>query len=70
MTILLNEKQQLTKLDSQYNKELTKLNEKHMVEWKEFESKEKRKALSDAEKKSEVEEKAAEEDLLKKLSQV
>jgi hypothetical protein len=66
--ILLNEKQQLSRLDKEYEKELQTLNEKHMLEWKEFESKEKRKTLESAEQKSEAEEKAAEEELLKRLS--
>ncbi len=67
-TILLNEKQQLTQLDQEYSKELNKLNDKHLLEWKEFESKEKRNALSTAEAQAEIEEKAAEEDLLKRLA--
>lgn len=67
--ILLNEKKQLAALDKEYNQELGKLNEKHLIEWKEFESKEKRKALGDAEKKAEEEERKAEEDLLSRLSQ-
>ena len=68
--ILVNEKEQLTRLDKEYEDELTKLNEKHMIEWKEFETKEKRKTLTDAEQKSKTQEKAEEEDLLKRLSQV
>ncbi len=68
--ILVNEKDQLSKLDKEYEEELNKLNEKHMIEWKEFETKEKRKALNQAEQKSKAEEQATEEDLLKRLSQV
>ncbi len=68
--ILVNEKEQLAKLDKDYESELTKLNEKHMIEWKAFESKEKRKALNQAEQKSNEEELAQEEDLLKRLSTV
>lgn len=67
--ILLNEKQQLSRLDKEYEQELQTLNEKHMLEWKEFESKEKRKALESAEQKSVEQEKAEEEELLKRLSQ-
>lgn len=67
--ILLNEKKQLNRLDKEYEQELNRLNEKHMIEWKEFESKEKRKVLTEAEQKSEAEEKAAEEELMKRLSQ-
>ena len=68
--ILLNEKQQLARLDTEYEQELSKLNEKHMIELREFETKEKRKALAGAEKKAEVEEKEAEADLLKRLSSI
>ncbi len=68
--ILLNEKTQLQKLDKEYDQEMKKLNEKHLIEWKEFETKEKRKALTTAESASKTEEKAQEEDLLKRLSQV
>lgn len=70
LDILVNEKNQLAKLDKEYETELTKLNEKHMIEWKAFESKEKRKALTDEEQKSKAAEQAQEEDLLKRLSQV
>ena len=66
--ILLNEKMQLQKLDREYEQELSKLNEKHMIEWKEFETKEKRKTLIEAEKQSTVNDKAQEEDLLSQLA--
>lgn len=68
--ILVNEKAQLSNLDKEYEKELTKLNEKHMVEWKDFEAKEKRKSIATAEQASKDKEKADEEELLKRLSQV
>lgn len=68
--ILVNEKEQLAKLDKDYENELTKLNEKHLIEWKAFETKEKRKALTQAEQKSKAEEQSQEEDLLQRLSQV
>lgn len=68
--ILLNEKKQLSHLDTQYEQELNKLNQKHLVEWKEFESKEKRKALQEAEQKDTEQEKSEQEDLLKRLSQI
>lgn len=68
--ILVNEKQQLTNLDKEYEQELQKLNEKHMIEWKEFETKEKRKTLTTAEKASKEKEKSEEEELLKRLSQI
>jgi hypothetical protein len=68
--ILLNEKKQLQKLDAEYEDQLTQLNEKHMIEWKEFESKEKRKALAGAEKAAEDEERKKEEDLLSRLAEI
>ena len=68
--ILVNEKSQLANLDKEYEQELTKLNEKHMIEWKEFETKEKRKSIASAEQASKDKEKQDEEDLLKRLSQV
>jgi hypothetical protein len=68
--ILLTEKQQLQELDKEYEEELNRLNEKHLLEWKEFESKEKSKAIKDAESANAVSEKQLEEDLLSKLSDV
>ena len=68
--ILVNEKEQLTRLDKEYETELTKLNEKHLIEWKDFETKEKRKALTSAEQANKTTEQAEEEALLKRLSQI
>lgn len=68
--ILVNEKEQLAGLDKEYEQELNKLNEKHMIEWKEFETREKRKSLSTAEQASQQQEQTQEEDLLKRLSQI
>lgn len=68
--ILVTEKQQLQKLDQEYENELSRLNEKHMIEWKEFESKEKRKELAVKEKTSEQEEREKEEELLKRLQNI
>lgn len=67
--ILVTEKQQLQKLDQEYEDELTRLNEKHMIEWKEFESKEQKAELESKEKKAEEEEKVNEEALLKRLQE-
>jgi hypothetical protein len=69
-TILNTEKNQLAALDQEYEQELQKLNEKHMIEWKEFESKEKRKAIQSAEATQEKTEAKTEEELLAKLSQL
>lgn len=68
--ILITEKEQLAELDKEYEDELNRLNEKHLLEWKEFESKEKSKTIQEAEAKSEVEEKQMEEELLAKLGDV
>lgn len=68
--ILITEKQQLSDLDKEYEDELNHLNEKHLLEWKEFETKEKSKAIKQAEQANSVSEKQMEEDLLAKLSDV
>ncbi len=68
--ILLNEKKQLQKLDKEYEAKLDKLNEKHMIEWKEFEAKEKREAIETAESEAEVKEKAKEAELLERLAEI
>lgn len=65
--ILVTEKQQLEKLDREYETELSKINEKHLREWQEFESKQAREERQKREKAQEEEESSAEEDLLKKL---
>ena len=69
-TILLTEKQQLADLDKEYEDELNRLNEKHLLEWKEFESKEKSRVIKEAEAKSDDQEKQEEDALLAKLSDV
>jgi hypothetical protein len=66
--ILVNEKAQLKRLDTEYEDEINRLNQKHMIEWKEFETKEKRKALQTAEEAANKAEQVTEEELLKKLS--
>lgn len=68
--ILVTEKQQLQRLDSEYEEELSKLNEKHMIEWKEFESKEQKAELEKKEQAAEQEEKESEEELLKRLQDI
>lgn len=65
--ILNEEKNQLAKLDSDYQVELGKLNKKHLAEWDEFERKqdrEERKGKEDAAEKAEA---AEEEDILGEL---
>lgn len=68
-TILVNEKEQLTRLDREYEDHIQKLNEKHMIEWKEFESKQKRQAIASAEAQNEQQESETEEALLQRLTQ-
>ena len=67
--ILENEKEQLAKLDQEYEEELKKINKKHASKWKAVETKEEIEARKKAEKAAEVEEKAAEEKLLEELDQ-
>lgn len=69
-TILVTEKTQLSELDKQYEQEIVKLNEKHLLEWKEFEAREQRQKLKAKESKHQEEDKKIEEDLLQKLADV
>ncbi len=69
-TILVNEKEQLARLDHEYEDHIEKLNEKHMIEWKEFESKQKRDAIATAEATTQKKEEQTEEALLQQLSQI
>jgi hypothetical protein len=66
--ILQNEKDQLAKLDQEYEEELKKINQRHSAEWKASESKEDKEAREKKEKAAEVQETAEEAELLKKLS--
>ena len=68
--ILVHEEEQLAKLDDQYESELSKLNDKHLLEWKEEEAREQREAREKAEQAAEAEEQAAEADLLGQLDQL
>ncbi len=68
--ILTKEKEQLTKLDSEYEKELKRINDKHMIEWKEFETKKARENRQKAEAEAEEEEAKTEEDILSQLDDV
>lgn len=68
-TILVNEKEQLSKLDSEYQAQLQKLDEKHMKEIEEGARRAKREALKKQEASHEEGETKAQEDLLKKLDQ-
>jgi hypothetical protein len=66
--ILVNEKNQLQKIDQEYSQQLTKLNEKHMLEWKEFETKEKRDSIRRAEAEHRETETEKERELLERLA--
>ncbi len=66
--ILAKEKEQLSKLDKEYEAELKRINDKHLLEWKEFETKKAREERKNAEAKAEVEDKKAEEDVLSQLN--
>jgi len=68
--ILAKEKEQLTKLDSEYEKELKRINDKHLIEWKEFEAKKTREIRQKQEAATEVEEAKTEEDILAQLDNV
>ncbi|MEK7528208.1 MAG: hypothetical protein AAB592_00375 [Patescibacteria group bacterium] len=65
--ILLKEKQELQSLDEEYNQELKHINDKHMIQWKAFEAREKRKKLKQKESSLEKSEAEEEANLLKKL---
>lgn len=68
--ILINEKEQLKKLDMQYEEQLNKLNSVHEIEWKEFESREKRRKIEEEESKAEAQDAKAEVDLLSQLDDI
>ncbi|MFC1655957.1 hypothetical protein ACFL3C_03745 [Patescibacteria group bacterium] len=65
--ILISEKEQLAKLDAEYEDELAKINEKHVSEWQDFETKQERAQRMEAEVAYEEQESSTEEDLLSKL---
>ena len=65
--ILVHEKEQLAKLDSEYEAELSKLNDKHLLEWKESEAREKREQREKAEAQEEQSEQEKEAALLESL---
>ncbi|MBU1019053.1 MAG: hypothetical protein ABII07_06170 [Patescibacteria group bacterium] len=68
--ILAQEKEQLAKLDAAYEQKIQKLNDKHMAEWRELESKKVREERQAAESASEAQEAKAEEDILGQLDEV
>lgn len=66
--ILVKEKEQLAKLDKEYESELKRINDKHLLEWKEFETRKAREERKKAETAAEVQDKKAEEDVLAQLN--
>lgn len=68
-TILVNEKEQLAKLDKEYEQEMSKINPASAKPINEDELKKKMAEIKKAEASQESQEKAAEEELLKKLSE-
>lgn len=69
-TILVNEREQLKKIDEEYDSEMKKLNDVHKNEWNAFEAQQKKAARVQAEATHEEEEKNKEEDLLKRLEEI
>lgn len=69
-TILVNEREQLKKIDTEYDSEMKKLNDVHKNEWNAFEAQQKMAALKQAEASHEEKEATQEEDLLKKLQDI
>lgn len=68
--ILLNEREQLRKLDEDYTKELKKINDEQIIRLHEAETKAKWGKMKEAETTHEATEKAEEEQLLKKLQEL
>lgn len=65
--ILINEREQLKKLDDEYVKQLKKINDEQIAKWHEVEVKEKWKKIKTKEATAEEKEKMHEEELLKKM---
>lgn len=53
--ILDTEKQKLEALEEKYKKEIKQLNEKHLIEWQEFQLKDSKKKIKEAEANDKVE---------------
>ncbi len=66
-TILLDEKNKLATLDEEYARELKSINDKHVVEWQDFQRKKDMQQRRASESADEETEQGAEEQLLKKL---
>lgn len=65
--ILVNEKEQLAKLDKEYESEMNRMDKKNIAEFDEAKMKEKLKTLKEEEHKDNVQEAQKEEEVLNKL---
>lgn len=69
-TILVNERDQLKKIDTEYEDEIKKLNQVHKNDWNAFEAQQKKAAIKHAETLHEEQEIQKEENLLDALDQI
>ncbi len=69
-TILVNERDQLKKIDTEYEQEIQKLNQVHKNDWNAFEIQQKKAAIKQAESLHEEQEQQSEEALLGKLDDI
>lgn len=65
--ILENEKEQLARLDAEYQTEISKLNDQHISEWKQFENEEERRKRQESENKEQAADEQAADELLQNL---
>lgn len=65
--ILVNEKEQLSKLDKEYENEVNRMDNKHKVEFDEAKMKEKLQTIKEQESKDDAQEAHKEEEVLNKL---
>ncbi|MBT4632575.1 hypothetical protein HOB94_00890 [bacterium] len=66
-SILDTEKKKLEKLEKKYQTEIKDLNEKHLIEWQEFQMKDSKKKIKDEESKDKKEDAEDVLDMLKDL---
>lgn len=66
--ILETERRKLEELEVKYQEEIKNLNEKHIIEWQDFQSKENRKKVADAEAQDRKDDDA--DDVLKMLNDI
>ena len=69
-TILVNEREQLKKIDEEYEGEMQKLGDTHKSDWNAFEAQQKKAAIAHAESQHAENEEHHETDLLKKLEDI